>query len=135
MVGSAKYARPTPWLLTNNEKTHLLVKPDFYSEAKRVFASSGMQISLDGFEYVKGAIGTHTFIIQISENKISLWCEELNSLRSIAKSHPHAAYSAFTHRVMSQWTYFFGITDFSAHFLSETLHGRDTTIKIYFLPN
>ena len=89
---SAKYARPTPWLLTNNEKTHLLVKPDFYSEAKRVFASSGMQISLNGFEYVKGAIGTHTFIIQISENKISLWCEELNSLRSIAKSNPHAAY-------------------------------------------
>ena len=40
----------------NNWKTHLLVKPDFYSEAKTVFAGSGFQIGLHGFEYLGGAI-------------------------------------------------------------------------------
>ena len=69
---------PTLWLLPNNQKTDLLVKPDFYSEAKRVFTGSGIQISSVGFEYLRGAIGSHNFIRQVAENKITLWCEELH---------------------------------------------------------
>ena len=51
----------------NNWKTHLLVKPDFYFEAKTIFAGTGIQISLDGFQYLGGAIESHNFIKQVVE--------------------------------------------------------------------
>ena len=76
------------------------------------------------------------FIRQIAEKKISFWCEELNSLSSIAKSHPHAAYAAFAHRVMSHWRYLFQITDFSTTFLSETLQPlEETSLQLRFIPS
>ena len=92
-MGSAEYASPTLWLLSNNWKTQLLLKLDFNYEARRVIAGSGIQISSDGFEYLGGAIGSHNFIRQIILNKISLCCEELNTLNFIAKSYPLAAYA------------------------------------------
>ena len=94
------------WLLSYYWKTYLLVKPGFFSEAKRIFAGSGIQISSDGFQCLVVATASHNFIRQVAENKISLWCGELNFLSSIAKSYPHPAYATFIHEVMSHWTSF-----------------------------
>ena len=34
------------------------------------------------------------------------WCNELHRLADFAKTQPHTAYSAFTHGILSQYTYF-----------------------------
>ena len=34
------------------------------------------------------------------------WCSELHHLANFAKTQPHAAYSAFAHSILSQYTYF-----------------------------
>ena len=37
--------------------------------------------------------------------KVKLWVRELEQLSIIACSQPHAAHAAFTHGLMSKWTY------------------------------
>ena len=38
-------------------------------------------------------------------NKVKMWSEEILSLSNIAETHPHSAYSAFTHSIKYRWNY------------------------------
>ena len=42
---------------------------------------------------------------QFLETKIGEWVKETAYLAKIAKTQPHAAYAAFTHGLISRWTY------------------------------
>ena len=47
-----------------------------------------------------------TFIKEYVQEKVKVWKTELNRLSLIAKSEPHAAFSALTHGLIGHWMYF-----------------------------
>ena len=60
-------------------------------------------ITSNGRPYLGSAIGTNEFVTSFAKNKIAEWTTELETLTSIAHSHPHAAYSAFIHGLSNKW--------------------------------
>ena len=89
----------------NASKTHLVVKPELVNEAKRMFKNTDVQISTNGQRHLGAAIGTHEFIETYAAQKIAKWVNEIESLTAIARTHPHAAYTAFVHGAIGRWLY------------------------------
>ena len=58
------------------------------------------------------------------------WISCIQYLTTIAKSQPHAAFSAFTHRLSSKWTYIRRTT----HNISDLLLSLDNAIRSLLLP-
>ena len=50
-------------------------------------------------------IGTQASVESYVKQKVSVWVNAVEHLSSIAHTQPHAAYAAFTHGLMSKWTY------------------------------
>ena len=90
----------------NNGKTWLVVKAEHLSEAERIFAGTGVRVTVTGKRHLGAALGTRTFIEEYVQEKVEVWKAELNRLSLIAKSEPHAAFSAFTHGLIGHWMYF-----------------------------
>ena len=63
-------------------------------------------LTTDGQRHLRAAIGTSNFRTQYAAEKVTKWYNELHCLADFAKTQPHAAYSAFTHGILSQYTYF-----------------------------
>jgi len=89
----------------NAKKTWLVVKPQHLELAHHVFSGSNVNITAEGRPYLGAAIGTASYISNYVSQKVNLWIEELTLLSVIAKSQPHAAYSAFTHGIISKWLF------------------------------
>ena len=89
----------------NANKTWLIVKDSIHEEAKSMFKSTGVSITVEGKRHLGAAIGTNSFVKSYVERKISGWILELDRLSSIALTQPHAAYAAFIHGLKSKWTY------------------------------
>ena len=51
------------------------------------------------------ALGSREFADQYIADKVSHWQEELTSLAEVAKSQPHAAYTAFTHGFVHKFSF------------------------------
>ena len=64
-------------------------------------------------------------------DKVKQWTNELKSLSNIATSQPHAAFAAYTHGMMSKWSYISRtIPDISNH-----LRSLEDTIRSDFIPS
>ena len=98
-------------------KCILLSKPDRVDLAKKVFKGSGIDIQTEGAKdsgveiittgtrHLGAAVGTEPFKQGYVKKKVDAWIQCVKMLASIAASEPHAAYSAFTHCLQSQWTF------------------------------
>ena len=86
----------------NGSKTHVLAKPQHVEAAKEIFKDTGIIISTEGERYLRGALGTSSFVHQYVEGKVECW---VNEVSKIVKTQPHAAYAAFTHGLSSKWNY------------------------------
>ena len=75
-------------------------------EVQRLFSNTGIKFTNDGQRHLGAAIGTSNFCAQYAAEKVMKWCNELHRLADFAKTQPHAAYSAFTNGILSQYTYF-----------------------------
>ena len=75
-------------------------------EPQRLFSNAGIKLTSNGQRHLGAAIGTSNFRAQYAAEKVTKWCNELCRLADFAKTEPHAAYSAFTHGILSQYTYF-----------------------------
>ena len=75
-------------------------------EAQRLFSDTGIKLTTDGQCHYGAAIGTSNFCVQHAAEKVTKWCNELHRLADFAKTQPHAAYSAFTQGILSQYNYF-----------------------------
>ena len=74
-------------------------------EVQRLFSNTGITLTTDGQRHLGAAIGTSNFRVQYAAEKVTKWCNELHRLADFAKTQPYAAYSAFTHGILSQYTY------------------------------
>lgn len=55
--------------------------------------------------YLGAALGSQEYVIRQVESKVNDWIANLQCLATIAKTQPHAAFSALTHGLISKWTY------------------------------
>ena len=89
----------------NAAKTWLVVKEDKLEEAQAAFQGTEVAITTEGRKLLGAAIGTDSFVDNYIQLKVSEWTLEVEQLSNIATTQPHAAYSAFTHGLISKWTY------------------------------
>ncbi len=88
--------------MVNASKTHLIVKADHLSEAQTAFEDTQVNITSTGKPH---SLGSQDFTDSYVRGKVQSWSEELLKLVTIANIHPHAAYAAFTHGMVSKWTH------------------------------
>ena len=89
---------------SNGSKTWLIVKEANLEEATVLFQGTGVSITVAGKRHLGAAIGTHSFVENYVQRKVSGWVREVEQLSSIVTTQPHAAYAAFTHGLTSKWT-------------------------------
>ena len=89
----------------NSAKTWLVTKEEHHANATSIFASTGVEISSSGRPYLGVAIGSAEFVEMPVKSKVNGWLLSVNCLTYIAKTQPHAAFSALTHGLSSKWIY------------------------------
>jgi hypothetical protein len=85
-------------------KTWLVVKPDLLSEAKAIFADSGVQFTT-GHRDLGAFIGCEQSVHEGMLAKAMSWVNQIDALSKIALTQPHAAFAAFTHGLQNRWTF------------------------------
>ena len=85
----------------NPEKNWLVVKEEHYESVNATFAGSGIQLTRLGRQYLGSAIVPAAFSEAFVKMKVGVWVYEIEQLSLIAKTHPHAAYAAYTHGLYS----------------------------------
>ena len=89
----------------NPAKTCLVVKEKYLQQAIDTFGSTGIKISCEETRYLGAPIGTEDFIKEFVREKVADWQASVEVRSSFATSQPHAAYSAMTHGLSSQWLF------------------------------
>ena len=74
--------------------------------AQCLFSNTVIKLTTNSQRHLEVAIGTSHFRAQYAAEIVTKWCNELHRLADFAKTQPHAAYSAFTNGILSQYTYF-----------------------------
>ena len=88
-------------------KSWLIVKAEHLDLAKNLFDGCGVGITVEGKRHLGAAIGSPTFVQYYVNEKVEYWVSCVRKLSVIAKAQPHVAYCAFTHGLISKWTYFY----------------------------
>lgn len=114
----------------NAEKSWLVVKEDFLPIALEVFAGSGVNITVEGRQYLGAPIGSESFTELFITKKIDQWVKEIEQLSKIALSQPQSAYSALTNGLMSRWNYLMRVIPD----LSNKLQPLEDAIRCKLLP-
>ena len=101
----------------NPSKTWLVIKDDHHEEASAIFADSGVNITSDGRPYLGASIGSQEFMDYV-RSKVKIWSSNIAHLSEIAKSQPHASFTALTHGLQSKWSYLCRVIHNIGHLLS-----------------
>ena len=86
-------------------KTWLVTKKEYHAEATSTFAGTGVNVTSDGRPHLGAAIGSWEFVTSHVNSKVNEWLSSVKCLAAIARTQPHAAFSAITHGLMSKWIY------------------------------
>ena len=114
----------------NARKSFLIVKPEHYDHAVETFAGTDVIVTKEGQRHLGAVIGTDDFRNQYVNEKVEEWVEEIKILSTIAKTEPHAAYTAFTYGVKHRWNYLMStIPD-----VSHQMRPLEMAIKESFIP-
>ena len=111
-------------------KSWLIVKAEHLDLAKNLFDGCGVGITVEGKRHLGAAIGSPTFVQHYVNEKVEYWVSCVWKLSVIAKAQPHAAYCAFTHGLISKWTYCLR----TLPRISDYLQPLETTIFTEFIP-
>ena len=87
-------------------------------------------ITKEGQRYLGAVIGTPKFKENFVKTKVAEWAQEIKTLSEIAKTEPHAAYTAYTHGLQSKWNYLMRTIPGISHLLMPV----EDTIRNIFLP-
>ena len=75
------------------------------AEATEAFIGSSVQVTTQGRKPLGAALGSRSFVEQCVSQQVEEWIAELEQLSIIARSHPQAAYSAYSHGLKGKWLY------------------------------
>ena len=121
---------PSYGYFPNANKTHLVVKPEFFDAAKQRFEGSSVKITDQGHRYLGSAIGQKSFVESFTNSCVNEWIKEVHQLSTFAESQPHAAFAALTHGLIGKWMFLARTTPDIAH-LFEPL---ESTIRCELIP-
>ena len=99
-------------------------------KAQRLFSNTGIMLTTVGQRHLGTAIGTSNFCARCAAEKVTKRCNELHHLADFAKTQLHAAYSAFTHGTLSQYTFFMRAIPGMHEFIKPV----DDVIRLELLP-
>ena len=94
-----------------------MTKEGHLEEASNIFAGSGVSVTSKGRPYLGAAIGSQEYVEEYVNSKVKAWSSSITLLSEIAKSQPHAAFSALTHGLLSKWTYLSRVLPNISHLL------------------
>ena len=114
----------------NSSKSWLVVKEEHLPKAESIFAETGIHITCTGRRHLGAALGTPEFVEEYVMEKVAAWKTELERLSLIARSEPHAAFSAFTHGLTGHWMYFLRAIEG----ISPLMQPLEDTVRQQFLP-
>ena len=89
----------------NAAKTWLVTKEKYIERAREVFHDTNVNVTCHGRPYLGAPLGTSEYTKQYAQEKVNCWVGDLQLLADIAKTQPHAAYSAFTHGFSHKFSY------------------------------
>ena len=89
----------------NERKSVLIVKPGFLEVARVKFGDMNVKITEEGDKHLGAVIGTTDFKEKFVKTQVAKWKAEIERLAEMARSEPHAAYSAFTFGVKHRWNF------------------------------
>ena len=89
----------------NASKTWLVTKKEYHAEATSTFSGTGVNVTSDGRPHLGAAIGSWEFVTSHVNSKVNEWLSSVKCLAAIARTQPHAAFSALTHGLTSKWIY------------------------------
>ena len=117
------YVKPSKsWLILKNIEQ--------VEETETLFRDCPINITTAGKRHLGAALGTDGFKVSYIDEKVEEWCKRLTKLTEIARSQPHAAYTAYTHGEQHRYTYFMRtISD-----IADNLKPLDDIINNKFLP-
>ena len=117
------YVKPSKsWIILKNA--------DLQHQTEQLFQDAPINITTAGKRHLGASLGTNEYKNEYIDNKVAKWCERINKLSEIAKTHPHAAYAAFIHGEQHRYTYFMR----TICEISENLKPLDKVIDEKFLP-
>ena len=91
----------------NAGKSWLILKqPENITTAQEIFKDTDINITTEGKRHLGAALGSDDFKTNYIKEKVATWCTEVNNLAEIAKSQPHAAYSAYILGQQHKYRYF-----------------------------
>ena len=114
----------------NAGKSVLIVKAEYYDIAIEAFRGTNVKVTKDGQRHLGAVIGTEEFKKEYIGEKVGKWVQEIQLLADIAKTEPHAAYSAFTHGIKHRWTYLMR----TVHDIGPLLRPLEDAIRDTFIP-
>ena len=121
---------PSYGYFANPSKTWLVTKDTHLQNAVKTFPGSGVNIIPNGRPYLLAALGSPDFNEEHLRSKVGEWTSSITLLSEIAKSQPHAAYSALVHGLSSRWSYLSRVTPN----ISDLLIPLDTALRTELLP-
>ena len=89
----------------NVDKSWLICKQQHFEHAEQIFADSPIGITIEGRKHLGAVIGSVEYKNKYLHEKVRTWIAEVEVLGEIAKSEPHAAYTAFTHGLRHKYNY------------------------------
>ena len=86
-------------------KSWLIVKPDKYKTAKRIFKDTNLNITNESKRHLGTVVGTEEVRKERVVMRVNEWVAELTLLTKIAKFYPQAAYCAFRSGFRQKFNY------------------------------
>ena len=106
------------------------MKPEAKKQAEVVFANSGVHITTTGKRHLGAALGDDCFVEEYIRGKVDEWAKQVLNLTLIAKTQPHAAYSAFTHGLIGRWNFLLRTVKEISHLLAPL----EKVVRQQFIP-
>lgn len=98
-------------------KTWLIVKPEYQTEARQKFID--INITIEGCRYLGSFIGNDDSKENFIKSSVMKWQKDINALSEIAKTEPQLAYSAYVYGVQRRWNFLTRTTPRISHLLGE----------------
>ena len=83
-----------------------------------------------GKRHLGAALGEKSTIDSYIKGKVQQWVNEVEELVTVARTHPQAAYAAFTHGMASKWSYLMRTVEAT----QQLLQPREDAIRQLLLP-
>lgn len=116
----------------NESKSWLIVKGHYLQEAQEIFKDSQIGITDQGNRHLGAVVGTNECKNNFMRNQVNTWIDQLTTLSVIARTQPHAAFTAFIHGLVHRYTFIMRTIPDISQILKPLDDAIDSFIRVLF---